>query len=148
MAVKQISPEEAKALLDSGDGYIYVDVRSLQEFEQGHPAGAYNVPYKHVNPEMRMLQENPDFLSVMQASFPTDAKLLLGCATGIRSNTAGYLLEQHGYTDLSNIQAGFSGQKDMMGNIIKAGWQQLKYPVESGDGKNKGYKALSQKKEQ
>ena len=45
---KTVTPEEAKALLDQG--YVYVDVRSEQEFESGHPAGALNVPISFMGP--------------------------------------------------------------------------------------------------
>ena len=37
MYVKRVSPEEAQALMQD-QGWAYVDVRSVPEFEQGHPA--------------------------------------------------------------------------------------------------------------
>jgi rhodanese-related sulfurtransferase len=40
---RRVSPQEAKDLMDK-EGYVYVDVRSIPEFEAGHPAGAFNVP--------------------------------------------------------------------------------------------------------
>ena len=43
MAVKRISPEEARDLMDK-EGYVYLDVRSVPEFAAGHPTGAYNIP--------------------------------------------------------------------------------------------------------
>jgi len=43
MEVKRISPIEAKALLDSGQGYTYVDVRTIEEFARGHVSGAKNI---------------------------------------------------------------------------------------------------------
>ena len=60
METKRISPAEAKALLD--EGYVYVDVRSIPEFDAGHPRGAYNVPLNHQGPNG--MQPNPDFLAV------------------------------------------------------------------------------------
>ena len=38
----RISPQEASAKL--AEGWTYVDVRTEQEFEAGHPPGAVNVP--------------------------------------------------------------------------------------------------------
>ena len=63
MTVKRVSPEEAKKLIDD-EGYVYVDVRSLPEFEAGHPTGAYNVPLMHQGPAG--MTPNPDFMAVME----------------------------------------------------------------------------------
>lgn len=49
MNVTTVSPEEARGLMER-EGYTYIDVRSIPEFEAGHPAGAVNVPLLHVNP--------------------------------------------------------------------------------------------------
>ena len=49
MAIKRISPEEARALVED-QGYSYLDVRSVPEFEAGHPVGAYNIPLLHMGP--------------------------------------------------------------------------------------------------
>ena len=44
--VKRVTPPEADALL--AQGWTYLDVRSIPEFEGGHPAGAANVPLLHM----------------------------------------------------------------------------------------------------
>ena len=64
---KVISPEDALEKMEDED-YAYVDVRSVQEFEGGHPEGAYNVPWKHMGASG--MQPNDDFLKVMEATFP------------------------------------------------------------------------------
>ncbi len=43
--VKRVTPPEAAALL--AEGWIYLDVRSIPEFDLGHPTGAVNVPLLH-----------------------------------------------------------------------------------------------------
>ncbi len=43
--IKRVSPQEALEL--TRDGWTYVDVRTEQEFADGHPAGSYNVPIAH-----------------------------------------------------------------------------------------------------
>ncbi len=35
--------------LQAGEGYVYIDVRSIPEYERGHSAGAHNVPLLHVD---------------------------------------------------------------------------------------------------
>ena len=147
MAIQNISPQEAKDLLESDLGYVYVDVRSEFEFEQGHPAPAINIPIKQLNQSSQSLEDNPDFLAVLEANFPVDAKLIIGCAAGPRSAEACRLLAQQGYQDLSNVEGGFGGMRDMAGTVIKEGWMQLGFPVESGDGGAQGYSALKKSKE-
>ena len=146
MSFKNISPQEAKDLLDSDQGYVYVDVRSEFEFEQGHPANALNIPIKQVDQEARVLVDNPDFLQVFEANFPPDTKLLIGCAVGPRSMAACGILAQKGYQDLSNVDGGFSGMQDMSGTVLKEGWMQLGFPVENGDGGERSYTALKNEK--
>jgi rhodanese-related sulfurtransferase len=46
--IKRVSAREARALMDAG--YAYVDVRSEQEFDLGHPSGAVNVPFQLLGP--------------------------------------------------------------------------------------------------
>jgi hypothetical protein len=75
MQPRRITPEAALDLMEK-QGYVYVDVRSIPEFAQGHPEGAYNVPLQHLGPAG--MTPNPDFMSVMQKAFPRDA-LVLGC---------------------------------------------------------------------
>src|SRR5918997_1398976 len=84
------------------EGHTYVDVRSEPEFVQGHPAGAVNVPLLHRDERTGQMVPNREFLSVMQANFPPDAKLLLGCQMGGRSAQATQMLEGAGYKDVSN----------------------------------------------
>ena len=45
MAFRNITVHEARE--QQAAGYTYVDVRSIPEFAQGHPAGAVNVPLLH-----------------------------------------------------------------------------------------------------
>ncbi|MFQ5677590.1 MAG: rhodanese-like domain-containing protein [bacterium] len=145
--MKNISAKEAKALLDSDEDYVYIDVRSEFQFEQHHPADAYNIPLKQLNRSTQMLEDNLEFVEVFQANFPKDGKLILGCATGPRSMFACQLLAQLGYEDLSNVNGGFSGIRDMSGAIIKEGWMQLGFPTEQGDGGERGYHTLKGKLE-
>ena len=147
MDIKQISPQQAKELLDSGDNYIYVDVRSEAEFEQGHPSNSVNIPIQQLNPSLQMLEPNEEFIDVVEANFAKDAKLILGCASGPRSTRACEMLAECGYEDFVNVDGGFSGARDMYGNIAKQGWVQLGFPVEQGDGGDRSYNSLRKKYE-
>jgi rhodanese-related sulfurtransferase len=125
--VQRISPEEAAALLE--EGFVYVDVRSEPEFERGHPPGALNVPLMHRG--AAGLQANPDFASVMVASFAKDERLIIGCGTGARSLKAARLLAEAGYTDLRELRTGWEGSRDAFGRL-EPGWSKKGLPTEVG----------------
>jgi len=56
------------------DGATYIDVRSSAEFAAGRPAGAINVPLQDDDEDTGQLMANPDFVRVMRANFPADAR--------------------------------------------------------------------------
>jgi len=114
MPVKFVSPEEAFELM-RGQAYAYLDVRSVPEFSQGHPTGAYNVPIIHMGPAGN--HANPRFLEVVGRRFAKDAPLVIGCRTSARSQQAAMLLEQAGFANLLVQQAGFVGPSP-----IEPGW--------------------------
>jgi rhodanese-related sulfurtransferase len=106
LAVKRVTPEEALELMRS-QGYAYLDVRSVPEFAEGHPEGAYNVPLLHMGPGGS--QPNPDFLAVIERRFAKDAPLVVGCRTAGRSTQAVAILQEAGFTKLALQQSGFVG---------------------------------------
>jgi len=110
MAVKRVTPEQALDLMRS-EGYSYLDVRSVPEFDEGHPEGAYNVPLVHMGPGGG--RPNPEFLAVVERRFPKDAPLVVGCRSAGRSSHAVALLEQAGFTQLALQQSGFVGTSPM-----------------------------------
>ena len=125
MTFKRVSPGEALALVRER-GYAYLDVRSVPEFEQGHPEGAYNAPLVHLGPLGRA--PNAEFLPVVQKAFGKDAPLVLGCRTSARSEHAAALLEQAGFTNVIVMGGGFAGQHDALGRP-EPGWLELGLPT-------------------
>jgi rhodanese-related sulfurtransferase len=141
MSYKTINPVQAKKLLDSGQGYAYIDVRSTPEYESGHPAGAFNVPILHR--QGASMVPNPDFIKVMEAHFAHDAKLLIGCQIGARSARAAQALIAAGFTDVANVMGGYGGARNQVGEVVERGWLELGYPVEYGSEEGKGYTSLA-----
>ena len=141
MTFKRVSPAEARDLIDK-DGYVYVDVRSLPEFDAGHPTGAYNVPLAHMGPDG--MTANPDFMSVM-AVFPKDAKLVLGCQGGGRSARAAAMLESAGYTNVIDQRAGFQGGRNPATGQPEPGWRPAGLPVSTDAEPDHTYEALKAK---
>ena len=125
MTFKRVSPGEALALVQER-GYAYLDVRSVPEFDEGHPEGAYNAPLVHMSALGRA--PNAEFLPVVQKAFAKDAPLVLGCRTSARSEHAAALLEQAGYTKVIVMGGGFAGQHDPLGRP-EPGWLELGLPT-------------------
>jgi len=117
--IPQVGPKEAQRLVD-GHGYVHVDVRSQREYEAGHPTGSLNVPIMFAAP--RGMERNPDFIKVMQGLFAKDAKLVLGCRSGQRSQRAAEMLATVGHAGCVNQLAGFDGVRNALGKMEVAGW--------------------------
>jgi rhodanese-related sulfurtransferase len=141
MSEKRISPQEAHAKIQQG--YVYVDVRTEQEFEQGHPEGAINVPILLAG--AGGMTPNPDFAKVMAASFPLDAKIVVGCKAGGRSLKAAATLSLQGYTDVFDQRAGWDGTRDAFGQLAEPGWSRAGLPVEPGAPSGRSYADLRRK---
>ena len=125
--IKRVSPAEAKQLVD--EGFTYLDVRTEAEYAAGHPVGAQNVPVALAG--AGGMQPNPQFLAVVQALFPKDAKLVVGCKAGGRSARAADVLTGAGYTNVVDQRAGYDGARDAFGKLTEPGWQPAGLPVET-----------------
>jgi arsenate reductase len=126
MAIRQVTPADAARELAATPGAVYLDVRTPEEFDAGHPAGARNVPVLLLDPATRRPRPNPEFLVVVQRHLAPGTMLLVGCQSGMRSQRACELLADAGYTDLANVRGGFGGSEDA------AGWRECGLPVERG----------------
>jgi rhodanese-related sulfurtransferase len=133
MSIRRVSPQDAKALVAS-DGYVYVDVRSIPEFEGGHPEGAYNVPVAHAGPGG--MAPNGDFVAVMEKGFGKDAKLVLGCRSGGRSFHAAQVLQSAGFANLVDQRAGFEGAGS------EPGWRPAGLPTAANAEPGRDYASL------
>jgi rhodanese-related sulfurtransferase len=142
--VKRITPAEAAELMKQG--WSYVDVRSVPEFEQGHPEGASNIPL--LNFDRGRLIPNAAFQSVVEACFPKDAQLVMGCKVGGRSMQAAALLQAAGYTNVVDMSGGFAGQRDNFGRLASPGWVDAGLPVEVAAPDARTYAALAEKAKQ
>ena len=87
----QISGAEAKALMDSESGYIIIDARTQEEYNQGHIAGAIMIPEYEIAD--RAENELPD----------KDQLILVYCRSGRRSKIAAEELVKLGYTNVKEF---------------------------------------------
>ena len=141
MPYTNAKPNAVAKLLDGPDGWIYLDVRTPEEFQAGHVKGAYNVPYAMRDRGGR-IAINEDFAAVVKRNFPTDAKLVIGCASGGRSLPACQILESEGYASLVHMPCGYSGARDATGAVVEPGWQTAGLPCETSSPPERTYRKL------
>lgn len=140
--MKEVSVQEAYELIENDPECIYLDVRSVPEFEAGHPEKAINIPIMHFNPATGMTP-NEEFSSVVESNLPKDAKLVVGCKTGMRSARACDILSQMGYTNVVNMRGGFAGMTDNFGRLIEPGWSTLNLPTSTESQVDARYETLA-----
>ena len=99
----QISGAEAKALMDSESGYILIDARTQEEYDEGHIPGAILIPEYEIAD--RAEKELPD----------KDQLILVYCRSGRRSKIAAEELVKLGYTNVKE----FGGIIDWEYEIVK-----------------------------
>ena len=99
----QISGAEAKALMDSESGYLIIDARTQEEYDQGHIPGAILIPEYEIAD--RAEKELPD----------KDQLILVYCRSGRRSKIAAEELVKLGYTNVKE----FGGIIDWEYDIVK-----------------------------
>jgi len=85
-----LTPEAAKARLDAGADVILLDVRTQEEYNQGHIPGAVCLP-------------NEDILPDLPVPFDKDAEILVYCRSGRRSAEAAEKLADMGYTNVADF---------------------------------------------
>jgi rhodanese-related sulfurtransferase len=142
VSIQQLTAEEAHAMMAQDQSIMYLDVRTVPEFEAGHPPRALNIPVVLPNPALRKMTPNPDFLATVEAHVPKDAKVIVGCMSGGRSQFAAEVLEDAGYQHVANMQGGYGGARDQMGRLLVPGWQDCGLPAEAGDGGPRSYESL------
>ena len=88
---EQITPEEAKKIMDSGEEHIILDTREQDEYDEGHIAGAILIPYTEI--ENKAEEMLPD----------KDKLILVYCRSGRRSKIASESLANLGYTNVKEF---------------------------------------------
>ena len=88
---EQISGAEAKAMMDSESGYVIIDARTQEEYDQGHIPGAILIPEYEIAD--RAEKELPD----------KNQLILVYCRSGRRSKIAAEELVKLGYTNVKEF---------------------------------------------
>lgn len=103
--INQISPIES-AGLQSNEFAVLIDVRTVGEWNNQHIPGALHIPMADLESRMSELKSYEG------------KQLIMHCAVGGRSSKAVEILQDAGFTNVSN----------MSGGIVA--WEKAKLPVE------------------
>jgi len=103
-----ISPEEFKKKLDSGK-YVLVDIRTPEEFKEGHIPGA----------KLNLDFYAPDFKDKV-SKLDKNKKYLYYCHSGHRSGQASKLAKEFGFTEAYELDGGINAWKEAGYKIQKS----------------------------
>lgn len=100
---EQITPQQAKEIMDTEQEYIIIDARTEEEFAEGHIENAILIPEYEIKDLAE--KELPD----------KDALILVYCRSGRRSKIASEELVKLGYTNVKE----FGGIIDWPYEVVK-----------------------------
>lgn len=95
--VTVLSIEEAKSILTEDPEAVFLDVRTPEEFNEGHIEGAVLINFF-----------DEDFKEQVEA-LDKDKPVYVYCRSGNRSRKAGMILTQMGFQEVYDIEAGYIG---------------------------------------
>ncbi len=97
---KSVPVAEAVQLVNRENALV-LDVRTEQEYDQGHILDSLNIPVGLLDQNIRQLGED------------RDRPILLVCRSGQRSARAAQILKRHGFTRIYNLAGGmFAWEKE------------------------------------
>ena len=86
-----ITAQQAKEIMDTQEGYIILDTRTQEEYDEGHIPGAILIPYDKITEKAEGILTDKDQL------------ILVYCRSGRRSKIAAADLVKLGYTNIKEF---------------------------------------------
>lgn len=93
---KEVTYKKLQDILRKDENAILLDVRSKQEFKEGHLENAINIPLYNLEEQMDCLPDK-------------DSTIIVYCATGHRSKQAKEKLEKLNYQNIYQLKDGLDG---------------------------------------
>ena len=90
---ENITVEEMLEIIKTNNNVIVLDVRSKQEYNEGHVSGSINIPIYDL--EKNAVQK-----------LEKESIIIIYCSAGIRSKRGIQILKKLGYKNLYNIEGG------------------------------------------
>lgn len=101
--VKHVTMDDIVEIMEENEGYIILDVRTIEEYNEGHIPNAICIPNETIDENVVNILPDKNQL------------ILIYCRSGNRSKQATDKLENLGYTNLIE----FGGIMDWKGEIVK-----------------------------
>lgn len=101
-----ISPQAAVQLMNKS-GAVVLDIRSANEFKEGHIVDAINIPLAELT---KRIGELDDFRNI---------PIIVTCAIGQHTGMAGRQLTQAGFTNVARLSGGISAWRAVSLPVIK-----------------------------
>lgn len=95
--VRAVTVEQAVALIADEPARTIIDLRTPEEYAEGHLEGAVLINFY-----------DDDFEEQI-AALDRDAPYLIHCAQGGRSGSAGGIMQELGFSDVADMTPGFNG---------------------------------------
>ena len=86
-----ITVQEAKTIMDTEEGYVILDTRTREEYDQGHIPGAIQISHDEITEKAEEVLTDKDQL------------ILVYCRSGRRSKIAAEALVELGYTNIKEF---------------------------------------------
>ncbi len=104
-ALERLSAPELKAIMDNGDAVTVIDVRTPEEYRQGHIPGSISVPL--------------DTIKDLEA-VSYEGNVVLYCTAGVRSKKASKMFAAKGLVDLMDLKGGIKDWTRAGGELVTA----------------------------
>ena len=101
--IRHVSMDDIVKIMDENKDYVIVDVRTPNEYKEGHIPNAINIPNETINETVYNKLKDKNQL------------ILIYCRSGSRSRQAAYKMQKLGYTNLVD----FGGIINWKGKIEK-----------------------------
>lgn len=96
-AIRDVTVEEADAMLGSGEGLVVLDIRTADEYDEGHIPGARNIDFR-----------GEEFRDEV-AALDREGKYLVHCAGGGRSGSSLAVFQELGFGEVYHLADGMNG---------------------------------------
>ena len=88
---EMITAQQAKEIMDTQEGYVILDTRTAEEYDQGHIPGAIVISHEEIKEKAESVLTDKDQL------------ILVYCRSGRRSKLAAQDLVELGYTNVKEF---------------------------------------------
>ncbi|MGB6296645.1 MAG: rhodanese-like domain-containing protein [Rivularia sp. (in: cyanobacteria)] len=106
---KQISANELIEQIKVDKSPIILDVRTAEEYLQGHIPGSINIEYRELP------------FRISEISSLSNKKIVVYCEKGVRANIAEETLKKAGFTEVLHLEGDMSGWRER-GLATDKGW--------------------------